>query len=408
MREITIATVQMKPELGQPENNLVKMSDYISTIASQQEVDLIVFPELVTTGYELGLQFTELAQRVPGPAVNLMAQRAADLGVYLAFGLATKEKVESVLYNTAVLLGPDGELLGQYHKVHLRGEERMAFREGFKLPIFETDEIGKVGLMIGWDLAFPEVARALALEGAEIICALGNWETSYIDEWKTYVRARAYENAVFMAAANRVGEDITMVFGGESMIVGPRGKLHAYLEIGEGDFKNQLEADIKKALEQSVEAKKLDAAQAEKKKDEEAERKAEAAKREPDSAAAKEEQKAEEQLKDALKKLEQAEDKKADDNKADNKKDAKSADDKADKKDDLKAIKDVKEADQSKVIALQAPMIPEMKAEFKKTTATEGFCVARIDLDEVRRYREEFQTLQTRQPTAYKRIVKRY
>src|SRR5579859_4577174 len=230
MREITVATVQMKPELGNSENNLVKMSDFVSKITSQQKVDLIVFPELVTSGYELGVRFTELAQRVPGPAINLMAQRAADAGVYIAFGLVTKEKVESILYNSAALVGPEGELLGVYHKVHLRGEERMAFRDGFKMPVIDTGEIGKIGLMLGWDLAFPEVARSMTLDGAELLCVMANWETNYMDEWKTYVRARAYENAIFVAAANRVGEDVTMKFGGESMIVGPRGRVYASLE----------------------------------------------------------------------------------------------------------------------------------------------------------------------------------
>ncbi len=228
MREITIATVQMKPALGESEDNLVKMSDFVSKIASQQKVDLIVFPELVTSGYELGVRFTELAQRVPGPTTNLMAQRAAEFGVYIAFGMVTKEKVESVIFNSAVLVGPEGEILGSYNKIHLRGEERMAFREGFRMPIIET-EIGNIGLMLGWDLAFPEVARSLTLEGAELICALGNWETSQIQEWRTYVQARALENALYMAASNRVGEDVTLNFGGESMIVGPRGKIYASL-----------------------------------------------------------------------------------------------------------------------------------------------------------------------------------
>src|SRR5258708_34560537 len=106
----------------------------------------------------------------------------------------------------------------------------MAFRDGFKMPIIDTGEIGKIGLMVGWDLAFPEVARSMTLDGAELLCVMANWETNYIDEWKTYVRARAYENAIFVAAANRVGEDVTMKFGGESMIVGPRGRGYASLE----------------------------------------------------------------------------------------------------------------------------------------------------------------------------------
>ena len=228
MREITVATVQMRPKLGEAEENLVKMSETVSKIASQQKVDLIVFPELITSGNELGVRFTELAQRVPGPTINLLAQRANEYGVYIAFGMVTKEKVESVLYNSAILVGPDGELLDVYNKIHLRGEERMAFREGFKLPVIPT-EVGNIGLMIGYDLAFPEVARSLSLDGAEIIAVMANWEASNIDEWKTYARARAYENSVFIAGANRVGEDVTLNFGGESMIVGPRGQIHASL-----------------------------------------------------------------------------------------------------------------------------------------------------------------------------------
>lgn len=278
MREVTVATVQMKPRLGEAEDNLVKMSEMISKIASQQKVDLIVFPELITSGYELGVRFTELAQRVPGPTVNLISQRANEYGVYIVFGMVTKEKVESVLYNSAVMVGPEGELIEVYNKIHLRGEERMAFREGYKLPVIET-EIGNIGLMVGYDLAFPEVARSLVLDGADLLCCCANWEAAQIDEWKTYLRSRAYENAAFVVGANRVGEDVTLTFGGESMVVGPRGQIYASL----------------------------------------------AAETDPETGA---------------------------------------------------------------------PL--------------EGFAVARIDLDEVRRNREEYQFIQNRQPTVYKSIVRRY
>ncbi|MCA9908351.1 MAG: carbon-nitrogen hydrolase family protein, partial [Anaerolineae bacterium] len=90
-------------------------------------------------------------------------------------------------------------------------------------------EVGNIGMMIGYDLAFPEVARSLVLDGADVLCVVGNWEAATIDEWKTYLRARAYENAVFVVGANRVGEDVTLTFGGESMIVGPRGQIYASL-----------------------------------------------------------------------------------------------------------------------------------------------------------------------------------
>lgn len=228
MREVTVAVAQMEPKLGNMEDNLSTMSELIREIASKQRVDLIVFPELITSGFELGVRFTDMAQRIPGPSVNLIAQRANEYGVYVAFGMATKEKVESVLYNSAVLVGPDGELVEHYNKIHLRGEERMAFREGYKMPTVET-EIGTIGMMVGYDLAYPEVARSLALGGANILLAMANWEAANIDEWKTYVRARAYENSVYVAAANRVGEDVTLTFGGDSMVVGPRGQIYASL-----------------------------------------------------------------------------------------------------------------------------------------------------------------------------------
>jgi predicted amidohydrolase len=297
MREITIATVQMKPDLGEIEDNLVKMSNYISEIASKQKVDLILFPELATSGYELGVKFTQVAQHIPGPTSNLIAQRAQELGVYIAFGMVGKERVESILYDAAVLVGPDGELIGEYNKTHLKGEERLAFREGYKLPVFET-EFGLIGFLLGSDLAYPEVARSLVLDGAELLCVLGSWEKSDIDEWTTLIKARAYENACFVAGANRVGEDVTLTFGGESLIVGPRGKVFANLP-----------------GEEPVPAKDSDG-------------KGEA--------------------------------------------DAK-------KKDDKPA-----------------------------TQPKEGFCVASIDLDAIRKHREDRQTLQNRQPPIYRAIVRKY
>jgi len=241
MREVTIATVQMKPKLGEPEENLEKMSDLVAKIAGQQKVDLIVFPELITSGYECGVRFVDLAQRVPGVSVNVMAQRAQEFGVHIAFGLPTKEKVESIIFNSAVLIGPDGELVGEYRKVHLKGEERMALRAGYRYLVYEC-QFGLVGLLLGYDLAFPEAARSLALDGAELLVVCGNWEKPHRDEWRTYVLARAYENALFVAASNRVGDDVTYSFFGDSTIVGPRGQVYATLA-GEVDPKTNEPAE---------------------------------------------------------------------------------------------------------------------------------------------------------------------
>jgi predicted amidohydrolase len=236
MQEITVAVVQMHPLLGKVEDNLIAMGKFVDKICTEQKTDLIVFPELATTGYELGLRFTDVAERVPGPAVNLLAQRAADYSTHIVFGLVTKEKVESTIYNAAAVIGPDGEILGEYRKLHLPGEERLAFRPGYRLPVFETT-FGLVGVMLGWDLAFPETARCLALDGAELLCVCANWGHSpaeerdgYLGEWRTYVQARALENAVYVAAANRIGEEYSYQFIGDSMVVGPRGEVYASID----------------------------------------------------------------------------------------------------------------------------------------------------------------------------------
>ncbi|MGC8781719.1 MAG: carbon-nitrogen hydrolase family protein [Anaerolineae bacterium] len=229
MREITVALAQMAPVLNDNEENLRRMAAVIQRICSEQPTNLIVFPELALSGYECGLNFTRLAERVPGHAVSYLAGKAAEFSVHIAFGMPAKERVESILFNAAVLIGPDGELIGDYRKLHLRGEEKLAFRPGFRLPVFET-EFGNVGLLIGWDLAFPEAARSLTLDGADLIVVCAAWEAAFMEEWRAYTIARACENAIYLAAANRVGQEPSYAFGGESVLVGPRGQVHTALD----------------------------------------------------------------------------------------------------------------------------------------------------------------------------------
>jgi len=194
MRQITVATVQMAPRLAEPEVNLERMGKWVEDICRDQKVDLIVFPELVTTGYECGVRFADLAEQVPGHMVNYMAKRATDFQVHLAFGLVEKQKVESTIYDSVVLVDPEGEVNMTYRKVHLRGEERLAFRPGYRFDAAETS-FGLVGLLLGWDLAFPEAARCLTLQGAELLCVCANWERPHTSAWRNYVFARALENA---------------------------------------------------------------------------------------------------------------------------------------------------------------------------------------------------------------------
>lgn len=252
MREISVAVVQMNTQLGEVEANLAKMSDFVRKITSAQKVDLIVFPELGTTGYECGLKFTQLVQRVPGPSTNLLAQRANETGTHIVFGMATKERVESILFNSAVMVGPEGDVVAQYRKLHLKGEQQLQFRPGFQLVPAETP-IGMIGMQIGWDMMFPEGARSLCLDGAELIVVPAAWDITRADEWRTYLSARAAENACFVCAANRVGDEPASKFAGESMIVGPRGQVIVDLdESTEGYIVAKIDLDeTRRAKEES-------------------------------------------------------------------------------------------------------------------------------------------------------------
>ena len=228
MRQVTVAVAQMSPLLNEVERNLDTMGALVENTCLHQQVDLFVFPELCTTGYECGVRFADLAERVSDYAVSSMSKRAVDCGTHIAFGYAEKQKVESVVYSAAVLIDPEGSVLADYQKTHLKGEQRLAFRPGFKY-VTATTQFGRVGLLVGWDLAFPEAARSLALDGAEVLCVCGSWEQPHAPEWRSYALARAYENAVFVAAANRTGEEPTYAFFGESLIVGPRGSVHVHM-----------------------------------------------------------------------------------------------------------------------------------------------------------------------------------
>ena len=228
-REVTIALVQMAPTLANAEANLRKMGDFVERICQEQKTDLIIFPELSYTGTELGLRATDLAERIPGHATSYLAKRASDFNTHIVFGLVIKEKVESILYNGVACLGPEGDVAADYRKVHLLGEERQVYRGGFRFINVDA-EWGRFGLMAGADLAFPEAARSLTLDGAELVVLCGNWEEQQSESWRAHLISRAVENAIFVAAANRVGEEPTMRFMGDSMIVGPTAEVYTVLD----------------------------------------------------------------------------------------------------------------------------------------------------------------------------------
>lgn len=237
----------MKPELGNVEYNVNKMEEFVRDIMSKEpETDLIVFPELITSGYEgEPEQFQEMAETLPnGYSLDRISALAKEYKVNIIYGLPERDPLyPDVLYNAAVIINDEGTPLGTYRKVHPFADEKRWCRAGCDFPVFDTN-IGKIGIMICWDTAFPEVARCLALNGAELLVVSTNWEDPYEEpwdpadginkhenDWDLMTRARAFDNTLHLVAANRIGGDGgVLTFFGRSKIIDPRGNVIAALD----------------------------------------------------------------------------------------------------------------------------------------------------------------------------------
>lgn len=228
---VKIGCCQIEPRVGRKEENIEKTLRFAGE-AADEGAQLILLPELANTGYvfETRGEAYELSEEVPGgETTNLWGAFARERGVYLAAGIAEREGHR--LYNSSVLLGPDG-YIGKYRKLHLWDREKLFFEPGdLGLPIFHTP-LGRLAMYICYDMWFPETTRIYAMQGADIILNVTNWVPSKEEAEASRVVeavcvAHAYLNAVFMAAADRVGVERGQPFLGGSMIVAPDGGLLA-------------------------------------------------------------------------------------------------------------------------------------------------------------------------------------
>ena len=138
--------------------------------------------------------------------------------------------VAGVPFNSSVVIDRGGNLMGTYDKQHLWALERFYFRSGCDTPVFDTD-FGRIGVMICYDMGFPEVARMLALQGADLILCPSAWCEEDMDVWDVNVPARALENTAFVAAVNRYGVEDRLVMPGHTKVCNPRG--HVVAELAE-------------------------------------------------------------------------------------------------------------------------------------------------------------------------------
>ncbi len=219
-----ISLLQFEPEFGEIEKNL----ETVRSAAAGLRADLLVLPELCTTGYQFvdRGEVEKFAQAADGPALAALAKIAAACGGHIVAGFA--ESAGTKVFNSAALIGAAGTV-GLYRKVHLFNDECRIFDPGdLGFPVFPIGQV-KLGMMICFDWFFPESARSLTLAGAQIIAHPANLVMPYCQDAMV---TRAIENHVFTATCNRTGQEQrlagqALVFSGSSRMIAPDGKLLA-------------------------------------------------------------------------------------------------------------------------------------------------------------------------------------
>ncbi|MBP7140967.1 MAG: hypothetical protein KBA71_03595 [Opitutaceae bacterium] len=208
-RSVRVTTVHLRPRGAASHAESVEQFCALLEKTAADKPDIVCLPEGITL-VGTGGSFANAAEPVPGPTTARLGRLARKLGSYIVAGIY--ERADSVIYDTAVLIGRDGALVGRYRKTHLPTEEwERGLTPGDSYPVFDTD-FGRIGLLVCWDARFPEPCRSMAAQGAKMIL-LPTWGGSDL-----LARARAMENHVFLVSA---GYDM------RSLIIGPAGEVLA-------------------------------------------------------------------------------------------------------------------------------------------------------------------------------------
>ena len=243
--KITISLGQMNVKLGDPATNWQTVQR-MTVEAKRRGSNLVVFPELWSTGYDL-----ENAASYATPTdAGLFAQVAALAQEHqiAILGSCLSLLEEGKFGNTAVYFDANGRSLGEYSKLHLfRLMQEEQFLMAGPRPTLIEAEWGKAGLTICYDLRFPELFRRYALAGAQLAFVPAEWPHPRLAHWRTLLRARAIENQMVIVACNRVGSSKGTDFFGHSCILDPWGEL--LIELGEDEMLGTAVVDIANVAE---------------------------------------------------------------------------------------------------------------------------------------------------------------
>lgn len=233
-----ISIFQMKSIRGQPDVNVGKVHTALTKSKSCGS-EILVLPEFWATGYDLqkvGRYATEITEGI----FFSVSKMAKEYGIAIVGSNPSLQKGK--VYNTSVFFGKTGEILARYDKIHLFTlmEEEKNLASGSEIAVFDT-KWGRIGLMICYDIRFPELMRRLVLEGAEIVFIPAYWPAPRLEAWRTLLKARAMENQIFVVGCNRSRSSEGIDFG-YSAVIDPMGKV--MVEAGIDEILMTVDVDV--------------------------------------------------------------------------------------------------------------------------------------------------------------------
>lgn len=221
-----ISCIQMDVHLASPEENY-RQAEQLIRQAAQEEPDVILLPELWDVGFFPKEKLEELADPDCTRVIGRMGPLAKELGINLVAGSVACRRADGI-YNTACVFDRQGQLIAQYDKTHLfspMGEDDY-FEKGDHVCRFQMDG-HDVGILICYDIRFPELTRAMTVPGLELLLMVAQWPDVRVPHLKVLTQARAIENQMFLACCNACGRAGLTRYGGNSSIVDPWGNVLA-------------------------------------------------------------------------------------------------------------------------------------------------------------------------------------
>ena len=250
-----VALVQLQASI-QKDENLRSAIEYIED-AKSKKAELVAFPEFLmaySPSSQTANELANIAESINGEFASVLREAARKNGISVVATIYEKSRIKNRVYDTALLIDKTGKLSSVYRKLHLY--DALGFKESTKLARGKEltkptrTSIGSVGMMICYDVRFPEMSRMLALMGANILVMPSAWVQGEmkVEHWQTMLKARAIENGCYMVAPDQIGN----IYVGHSMVVDPFGRIVLDMEERVGlevvELDNKLVDDVRKKL----------------------------------------------------------------------------------------------------------------------------------------------------------------